>query len=48
MVVLPDKNETPIGQPLPLIVLAALFVPPNDGKTVTVYPLLLEAGASMT
>jgi hypothetical protein len=42
--VLPDKNDTPIGQPRPLIEFAALFVPPNEGNTVTVYPSLLEAG----
>jgi hypothetical protein len=31
----------PIGQPRPLIELAALFVPPSDGNTVTVYPPLV-------
>jgi hypothetical protein len=36
MIVFPDRNEVPIGQPRPLIEFAALFVPPNDGKIVTV------------
>jgi hypothetical protein len=46
MIVLPDKNDVPIAQPRGVIVLAALFVPPSDAKTVTVYPLPeLVAGA---
>jgi hypothetical protein len=40
MIVLPDKKDVPIGQPRSLMELAALLVPPSDGKTVTVYPLL--------
>jgi hypothetical protein len=37
MVAFPERNDAPIACPRELIVLAALFVPPSDGNTVTIY-----------
>jgi hypothetical protein len=37
IVVLPERNDVPIACPRESIVFAALFVPPSDGSTLTVY-----------